>query len=125
MIGLNSGLQLFVTGKFWQLSHVVVGCTFSVQSKRLVKYLPGKMVFESTEDNWGTTVYSDFINSVTELLGTLDSVQVCLVAFGDFRIRLISISLLDAICIVFLLLLGHERLCKMVAAWQESQVVAE
>ncbi len=83
------------------------------------------MVFESTEDNWGTTVYSDFINSVTELLGTLDSVQVCLVAFSDFRIRLISISLLDAICIVFLLLLGHERVCEMVAAWQESQVVAE
>lgn len=83
------------------------------------------MVFESTEDNWGTTVYSDFINSVTELLGTLDSVQVCLVTFGDFRIRLISISLLDAIFIVFLLLLGHERVCEMVAAWQESQVVAE
>ena len=83
------------------------------------------MVFESTEDNWGTTVYSDFINSVTELLGTLDSVQICLVAFGDFRIRLISISLLYAICIVFLLLLGHERVCEMVAAWQESQVVAE
>ena len=83
------------------------------------------MVFENTEHNWGSAVYSDFTNSGTQLLSALDSVQICSVAFGDLRTLLISVSLFDAVIIVLLLLLGHERICELGAAWQESQVVAE
>lgn len=90
-----------------------------------MKYLPGKVVFENTEHNWGAAVCSDFTNSGLKPLGALYPVQICFVAFGDLRFGLINVSLFDAAGIVLLLLLVHERVCKLGAAWQESQVVAK